>query len=178
MNLTTKIGSLAVIGLFSVTTLAQVAVRPRPTEVRPETEVRPNVTPQGQAVQGTFGRMQTTAPAKSAEGASCNRADAINKLVADTGLNRGIVETGMNKLVIVGCKAGEQGLLSFESKEAKKVAVLTGYYMAQNNLTGPAALAKAKEEVGGKATTAEAEAAAFQQLTAGNGSACQVFKAN
>lgn len=180
MKLTMKIGSLAIVGLFSAGTLAQVAVRPRPapTEVRP-VEVRPNVAPSGQTARGRFDSMNTGAPAASStqqRADSCSRDNDISKLVQRTGLNQGIVETGMKQLVVQGCQAGPRGFLDFESNDAVKIAVLTGYYIEQNKLDGAAALAKAQGEVKGIRVSADDARTAYQALLQGNAEGCNVFK--
>lgn len=179
MNLSTKIGSLAVIGLFSVTTLAQVATRPRPLPAeatRPEA-IKPIDGAAAMKGAGSFGKIGTTMKAANDTAkVTCSREDAVKRLVQRTGLNEGIVNVGLNKLVIQGCQAGEEGLLNFKDDKAVKVAVLTGYYMAQNQIDGPTALAKAKTEVTGVQTTADAEKANYEALLAGNASSCNVFR--
>lgn len=175
MKNTMKIGSLVILGLVAASASARTAVRTAP-EVRP-LEVRPNVAPTGRAAPSVFEGMKTAAPAATTQkpAESCDRNADLAMLAQNTGLNQGIVETGMKQLVVQGCKAGERGFLEF-SPEAQKIAVLTGYYMEQNKLTGPAALAKAQSEVKKINVTPEQAAPAYQALLQGNAEACNVFK--
>jgi hypothetical protein len=185
MNLT-KIGTLAVIGLFSATTLAQAVARPRPRVVTPELTRPEAVKPIDAAgvkaapKAGALGSIDTAIPSKAANDnggrATCSREEVVQRLTARTGFNAGIVATGLNKLIIQGCSAGEEGLLNFKSDDAVKVAVMTGYYMEQNKLAGPEALAKAKNEIGKVTTTAEAEVANFNALLQGNAESCNIFR--
>lgn len=182
-----KIGTLTTFALFSAMTFAQAAVRPRPRVVTPEVARPEAVKPidatgvKAAPKAGSLGAMDTAIPSKAAAkdnngNPTCSREEVVQRLTQRTGFNAGIVATGLNKLIIQGCSAGEEGLLNFKSDDAVKVAVMTGYYMEQNKLAGPEALARAKNEIGKVNTTAEAEVANFQALLQGNAESCNIFR--
>ncbi|MGE4131162.1 MAG: hypothetical protein AB7F86_05955 [Bdellovibrionales bacterium] len=182
MSKLVKTVSLFAVTAVCATSFARTAVRPRPVEgVKPGEGIV--VKPTNPAVRGDLSLDGAPAATTAAKGTSkaqnaCEPAAYAAALAKRTGgkFNEAQAEVALKKLVIAGCKAGEQGLINFESDNAVLVAVATGFKMETMGLSGPEALAQAKTEYLGVQTTAKDEVENFNKLLAGNQSSCQVFR--
>jgi hypothetical protein len=100
MKLALNIGSLAVVGLFSVSTLAQVAVRPRPaTEVRPEVTVKPGAATRGQGLEGRY-----AAPKAGSQAQVCDKLGFSSAQAAGTRVPQPVVLAAYEAGILKGGK--------------------------------------------------------------------------